>query len=340
MKETTPFDTIIVGSGLAGSSLAAILARHGYRVLLLEKGRHPRFAIGEAAFFRTCLWIWLTGRRYDVPELLHIISPEAIAEHIAPSAGLKQTFGQAYHRPGQPYRIEETHNIVTPLAFFFRDTHFFRQDVDHYLTKTAVKYGAVYRDQTTVSGIDFDDGGVTVTTETGESFRGRYIVDGAGYRSPLADRLGLRDDTPRTRNNSRSIFSHFSHVQPFDDTLDGRIPGSYSLFEGTLHHAFDGGWFWVIPFDNNEWSDNPLCSVGVMLDRDKFPARPTFPRKRNSGKSSTASPASPTTSRAPGPSGRSSAPIASSTPPNRPPARATPCWPTPTASSIPSIPGA
>jgi tetracycline 7-halogenase / FADH2 O2-dependent halogenase len=271
MKETTPFDTIIVGSGLAGSSLAAILARHGYRVLLLEKGRHPRFAIGEAAFFRTCLWIWLTGRRYDVPELLHIISPEAIAEHIAPSAGLKQTFGQAYHRPDRPYRIEETHNIVTPLAFFFRDTHFFRQDVDHYLTKTAVKYGAVYRDQTTVSGIDFDDGGVTVTTETGESFRGRYIVDGAGYRSPLADRLGLRDDNPRTRTNSRSIFSHFSHVQPFDDTLDGRIPGSYSLYEGTLHHAFDGGWFWVIPFDNNEWSDNPLCSVGVMLDRDKFP---------------------------------------------------------------------
>lgn len=271
MKEPIQYDSIILGSGIGGASLAAILARHGYKVLMLEKGRHPRFAIGEAAFFRTCLWIWLTGQRYDVPELLHIVSPESIAEHVSPSAGLKQTFGQAYHRVGEPYRIEETHNIVTPLAFFFRDTHFFRQDIDHYLVKTAVKYGAHYRDRTTVTGIEFDDDGVTVTTEAGESFRGRYFVDGAGYRSPLADQLGLRDVSPRARTNSRGIFSHFTNVQPFDETLDGKIPGSYSLFEGTLHHAFDGGWFWVIPFNNNEWSENPLCSVGVMLDPDKFP---------------------------------------------------------------------
>jgi tetracycline 7-halogenase / FADH2 O2-dependent halogenase len=271
MNKPTLYDTIILGSGIGGAALASILARHGHKVLMLEKGRHPRFAIGEAAFFRTCVWIWLTGQRYDVPELLHIVSPEAIAEHISPSSGVKQTFGQAYHRAGEPYRIEETHNIVTPLAFFFRDTHFFRQDIDHYLVKTAVKYGADYRDLTTVNGIEIAEDGVTVTTEGGETFRGRYFVDGAGYRSPLAEQLGWRDASPRTRTNSRGIFSHFAHVQPFDDTLEGKIPGSYSLFEGTLHHAFDGGWFWVIPFNNNEWSENPLCSVGVMLDRDKFP---------------------------------------------------------------------
>lgn len=271
MSESTQYDTIILGSGIGGGALASILARHGYKVLLLEKGRHPRFAIGEAVFFRTCLWIWLTGQRYDVPELLHIVSPAAIAEHVSPSAGMKQTFGQAYHRKDEPYRLDETHNIVTPLAFFFRDTHFFRQDIDDYLVKTAVNYGTDYRDQTTVTAIEFDEAGVTVTTATGETFRGRYFVDGAGYRSPLAGQLGLRDETPRTRTNSRSIFTHFANVQPFDDTLDGKIPGAYSLFEGTLHHAFDGGWFWVIPFNNNEWSDNPLCSVGVMLDRDKFP---------------------------------------------------------------------
>lgn len=271
MKEAIDYDTIIIGSGIGGAALAAILARHGYDVLLLEKGQHPRFAIGEAAFFRTCLWIWLTGQRYDVPELLHIVSPESIAEHIAPSAGMKQTFGQAYHRPGETYRIEETHNIVTPLAFFFRDTHFFREDIDHYLVKTAVKYGAHYRDHTTITTVKFGADGAIVSTAAGETFRGRYVVDGAGYRSPLADQLELRDPSPRTRTNSRGIFSHFVGVRPFDDTLDGKVPGSYSLFEGTLHHAFDGGWFWVIPFDNNEWSNNPLCSVGVMLDRDKFP---------------------------------------------------------------------
>ena len=271
VTEPTQYDTIILGSGIGGATLASILGRHGYKVLMLEKGQHPRFAIGEAAFFRTCLWIWLTGQRYDVPELLHLVSPEAIAEHISPSAGLKQSFGQAYHRAGEAYRIEETHNIVTPLAHFFRDTHFFRQDVDEYLVKTAIHYGVDYRDRTNVTGIAFDDEGVSVTTEAGECFRARYFVDGAGFRSPLAEQLGLRDQTPRTRTNSRAIFCHFTQVQPFDDTLAGKIPGSYSLFEGTLHHAFDGGWFWVIPFNNTEWSENPLCSVGVMLDCDKFP---------------------------------------------------------------------
>ena len=57
MNEQTIYDTIILGSGIGGASLAAILTRHGYKVLMLEKGCHPRFAIGEAAFFRTCLWI-------------------------------------------------------------------------------------------------------------------------------------------------------------------------------------------------------------------------------------------------------------------------------------------
>ena len=32
-----------------------------------------------------------------------------------------------------------------------------------------------------------------------------------------------------------------------------------------MHHCFEGGWIWVIPFDNE------TCSVGAVLDRSKFP---------------------------------------------------------------------
>ncbi|HYX23886.1 MAG TPA: FAD-dependent oxidoreductase, partial [Thermoanaerobaculia bacterium] len=42
------YDVAVLGSGIAGSTLAAILGRQGFRVLLLEKGTHPRFAVGEA----------------------------------------------------------------------------------------------------------------------------------------------------------------------------------------------------------------------------------------------------------------------------------------------------
>ena len=41
-------DLAVIGSGFAGSLLARILAGGGYDVRLFERGRHPRFAIGES----------------------------------------------------------------------------------------------------------------------------------------------------------------------------------------------------------------------------------------------------------------------------------------------------
>ncbi|HHK4938271.1 NAD(P)-binding protein [Pseudomonas aeruginosa] len=39
---------VIIGSGIAGSISAAILAKHGLKTLILDAGQHPRFSIGEA----------------------------------------------------------------------------------------------------------------------------------------------------------------------------------------------------------------------------------------------------------------------------------------------------
>src|SRR5271163_4109398 len=49
MPETiSSCDVLVVGGGPAGSSAASILAEQGYRVVVLEKARHPRFHIGES----------------------------------------------------------------------------------------------------------------------------------------------------------------------------------------------------------------------------------------------------------------------------------------------------
>ncbi|MCA9947769.1 MAG: NAD(P)-binding protein, partial [Anaerolineales bacterium] len=42
------FDVAIIGSGMSGSALGAILARQGQRVVIFEAKAHPRFAIGES----------------------------------------------------------------------------------------------------------------------------------------------------------------------------------------------------------------------------------------------------------------------------------------------------
>ena len=41
-------DVAVIGGGPSGSTAAALLARRGYRVIALEKARHPRFHIGES----------------------------------------------------------------------------------------------------------------------------------------------------------------------------------------------------------------------------------------------------------------------------------------------------
>jgi FADH2 O2-dependent halogenase len=32
---------------------------------------------------------------------------------------------------------------------------------------------------------------------------------------------------------------------------------------------FEGGWLWIIPFNNHPYSTNTLCSVGLQFDIDK-----------------------------------------------------------------------
>jgi 2-polyprenyl-6-methoxyphenol hydroxylase-like FAD-dependent oxidoreductase len=41
-------DVLIIGAGPAGSVSAALLARLGYDVLVLERQKFPRFSIGES----------------------------------------------------------------------------------------------------------------------------------------------------------------------------------------------------------------------------------------------------------------------------------------------------
>lgn len=274
--EDTPYDVAILGSGIAGSLLGAILARQGARVLLLDRGEHPRFALGESTVPHTSMLMRILADRFSVPEIKHCSAFESLRKKVTSSCGIKRNFGFVYHREGKPQRPEEATQSVIAEYPHGPESHYYRQDIDAYLLFAAIRYGADSRQKINISEIDIDEQGVHLASDRGERFAARFLVDAAGYRSPMAEKYGLRERPTRLNTHSRSVFTHMIGVRPYDDCVEP--PGAHGMprlwSQGTLHHLFDGGWMWVIPFDNHTEATNPLCSVGINLDSRRFP-KPT-----------------------------------------------------------------
>ncbi|HZN19646.1 MAG TPA: NAD(P)/FAD-dependent oxidoreductase [Micromonosporaceae bacterium] len=260
------YDVIIVGSGLAGSMLAACLARNGAQVLVVDGDTHPRFAIGESTIPATSMMMRLVSERYDVPEIKWMATFEGVHSKVNTTCGVKRNFGFVYHRPGERQDPRECHMFPIPKVTH-TENHYFRQDVDAWMLTVAARYGTTVRQQMRVTDVEIDDAGVTVTSAQGDRFRGKFIVDASGYRSVLAQRFSLREEPTRFRHHSRSLFTHMIGVRSYDEIATPKRYGHPSRWhEGTLHHVFPGGWMWVIPFDNHLRATNPLCSIGLQLD--------------------------------------------------------------------------
>jgi len=276
----TVYDVAILGSGMAGGMLGAILARNGVKVLLIDAGVHPRFAVGESTIPYTSSLTKIIAERYQVPEIAPLASHKGIIGKVSPMCGKKQNFGFVYHQEGRPHDPEQINQMVIP-EWQRTESHLFRQDVDAYLYHLAVSYGVEPRSGTRIADIETDpDTGVVLRSDRGEEFRAKYLVDGSGFRSPVADKFGLRDEPTRARHHSRSLFTHMVGVTPFDDAKAAQPHKNRSPWHsGTLHHVFDGGWLWVIPFDNHEHSLNSLCSVGLTLDERAFPKTGLSPQE-------------------------------------------------------------
>ncbi|AEW97969.1 MULTISPECIES: NAD(P)/FAD-dependent oxidoreductase [Streptomycetaceae] len=266
------FDVAVIGGGIGGTMLGAILARHGVRVLLLEGSGHPRFAIGESTVPETTFGLRVLARRYDVPEIEHLATNSALRRNVSSNCGVKRNFGFVYHREGEPTRPKECTQYPTWGPPLGPDSHYFRQDVDAYMFRVAVEYGVTAYTHTLVDDVKFEEDGVTLVTREKGTFQASYVVDAGGMRAVLPERLGLRKEAPY-RTRSRTIYTHMVNVLPFDTVGPPRkqhgMPSPFS--EGTLHHLFEGGWFWVIPFDNHSGSTSGLCSVGLNLDMERYP---------------------------------------------------------------------
>ncbi|MEM7350458.1 MAG: FAD-dependent oxidoreductase [Acidobacteriota bacterium] len=262
----THHDVAIVGSGFAGSILARALNRRGRRVLLLERGQHPRFALGESTTPLANLALERLAASYDLPDLRHLSSHGRWLRHLPQlRRGLKRGFTFFHHRRGVPYRNSARNEARLLVAASpddeIADTHWLRHDVDHHLVRRAVAEGVDYRDHTLVEGVEISDRGVRLAARCRgqrQRFNAEVVVDGSGPAGFLAHCLGIAEHHDRIPFASGLLSAHFDRVHPLADLVDLE-PGPYPDERAAVHHLLDIGWLYALPFDHGP------VSAGLVL---------------------------------------------------------------------------
>lgn len=262
------FDIVIAGSGFAGSLLAMIARRLGRTVLLLERDRHPRFAVGESSTPLANLLLEELAHRYDLPRLLPFTKWGTWQRaHPEIACGLKRGFTFCHHQFGKRFSVDKERHRQLMVAASphdeIADTHWFREDFDAFLVREAQREGAEYLDAVEVREVRPDTKSVSLLARrTGHdlNFTARLLIDATGPRGLLHRALGLGERTLSGYPATQSLFTHFRGVHRLDELMPSEDVPPYPVDDAALHHIFPGGWMWVLRFNNG------VTSAGVAVE--------------------------------------------------------------------------
>ncbi len=305
-------DIAVIGAGFSGSLIALLLKQIGLRPVLIDRGAHPRFAIGESSTPLANLILEDLARRYDLPRLAPL-SNYASWKRAYPEVvcGLKRGFSYFHHTSGEDFQPRADHAnellVAASSTAEDADTHWLRSDFDLFLAQEAIAAGIPYFDRTSLDELlPRGDGWelkcrrlVPSPSSAGERVRVRglefaespphpnplppkaegegtgiriaadFLIDASGEGCFLAKQFGIGPHPAGLKTRSRALFSHFTNVARWEDlyTARGGLAGDhpYRCDDAALHHVFEGGWMWVLRFDNG------VTSAGFSLDPDRFP---------------------------------------------------------------------
>jgi FADH2 O2-dependent halogenase len=270
-------DVGIVGGGFGGTVTALVLKRIGLSAAVLERGRHPRFVIGESSTPVADLVLTQLARRFDLPRIAPLArygSWQAAYPHLG--CGLKRGFSYFQHRPGRTFEadLDHRHELVVAASTddVTADTHWYRPDFDQFLFEEARREEIPCFEQVEISAIERDDGW-RIDARRGDeplAVRARLLVDASGDGGVLARRLGIATDPAPMRTRSRAVLAHFRGVGSWREICSGlgvRVEDHpFGCDDSALHHILEGGWMYVLRFNNG------ITSAGFALDVDAHPA--------------------------------------------------------------------
>ena len=260
-------EVAIVGSGFAGSLLGRVLAVLGYDVVLLERGSHPRFAIGESSTPLANLSLERLGARYGLADCYDMATHGRWLEHFPDvRRGLKRGFTFYRHHPGESFanRGLESERLLVAASpnDHLSDTHWLRADVDHHFVREAVAAGVDYRDQVDLTSAEVGTDAVRLVGSRNDlpfALRARFVVDASGPGGFLARQLAIPSGLGETETRAGLVFGHFDDVRSMSEVVPGLPAGPYPDDWAAVHHLVDEGWMYSLRFDHG------TTSAGFLL---------------------------------------------------------------------------
>ena len=148
------YDVIVIGAGPTGSTAAKTLAEKGYKVLLVEKLKMPRYKSCSGQLIKKTMDLVQTYFGEAVPA----------STMCAPTGNLGMIFTDD---KGKSFRFEQDGLNV------------WRSSFDKWLADKAAQSGAEVRDNTAALSCEEQDGIVTVALkgETPYTEHARYVID-------------------------------------------------------------------------------------------------------------------------------------------------------------------
>lgn len=226
-------DVLVIGAGPAGAVGAAILARKGWNVLVVERATFPRFSIGESLLAQSIVYLEEAGLIDDVT-----------------AHGFQFKDGAAFHKDGENTSIYFPDKSAPGPATTFQ---VMRSDFDDILAKGAAKQGADVRFGLEVIAFESDANGVNaqVRDANGEvsDIEARFALDASGFGRTLSRMLDL--ETPSDFPTRRAVFGQFvDHIsEPSFDRNKILV---------TVNPNNPEIWYWLIPLKDG------ISSVGVV----------------------------------------------------------------------------